>query len=178
MGINWSKVRVLGTLALLSAFVAPAARTAIELPKGKELQVVFEQDVSSKHVTPGQVIPIRLQGAIEVGGIEVVKDGAKGSARVKKVEGAGKRGKPGKLEIVLVDLEPNGSYKTEGETKIQLEAITNADSTGTIKVEGKGKKKLSWILGFGFLIKGGEGVIPAEKPFKARVKEDINLLVE
>jgi hypothetical protein len=177
MGINWSKFRVLGTLAVLSAFLAPAARTAIELPKGKELQVVFEQDVSSKHVTPGQVIPIRLKGAIEVGGIEVVKDGAKGSARVKSVQQAGKRGKPGRVEVVLVELEPNGAYKAEGEKKIQLEAVTE-DNTGTIRAAGKGRKILSWIAGFGFFIKGTQGVVPADKPFKAKVKEDINLLVE
>ncbi|MFQ6008163.1 MAG: hypothetical protein ACE5K8_04350 [Candidatus Zixiibacteriota bacterium] len=177
MVINWSKFRVLGSLVLLSAFLAPTARTAIELPKGKELQVVFEQDVSSKHVTPGQLIPIRLQGAIEVGGIEVVKDGAKGTARVKKVESARKRGKPGFVEVVLVELEPNGSYKAESDAKIQLEAITE-DGSGTIRAVGKGRKTLSWILGFGFFIKGTEGVIPADKPFKAKVKEDINLLVE
>jgi hypothetical protein len=177
MSINWSKYCQGSILMLLSAFLVTTAHAAIELPAGQEVQIVFEQDVSSKYVTPGQLIPIRLNGAIEIGGVEVVKNGAKGSARVKSVQRAGKRGKPGRVEVVLVELEPNGAYKGEGGKKIQLVAVTE-DNTGTIRAAGKGRKILSWIAGFGFLIKGTEGVISPDKPFKAKVKEDINLLVE
>jgi hypothetical protein len=141
------------------------------------LQIVFEQDVSSKYVIPGQLIPIRLVGAIDVGGIEIVKDGAKGSARVKSVKPAGRGGKPGYVEVVLLELEPNGHYKAEGGGKIQLEAVTE-DGSGVIKAKGKGRKTLSYLFIFGLFIKGTEGVIPADVPIKAKVKEDIMLLVE
>jgi hypothetical protein len=174
---NWSRFYLSGILVLLLALSTTVVHAAIELPAGKEVQVVFEQDVSSKYVTPGQLIPIRLSGAVEIGGVAVVKDGAKGTARVKSVKPAGRAGKPGQLEVVLVELEPNGAYKAEGDAKIQLAAITGDDS-GTIRASGKGRKTLSYLFIFGLFIKGTEAVIPADKPFKARVTEDIRILVE
>jgi hypothetical protein len=143
------------------------------LPAGTELQVVFEQDVSSKYVKPGDLVPIRLKGAIDFGGIEVVKDGATGSARVKSVKPAGKPGKAGRVEVELLELEPKGAYQAEDNAKIELKA-----TDGTIVAEGKGRKFLSWLFIFGLLIKGSEGVIAADVPFKATVKEDIVILVE
>ena len=164
---------ILVSLVLVLAGVV-SSRGAIELPAGTEVTVVFEQEVSSKYVKPGDLIPIRLKGAIEVGGITVVKDGARGTARVKSVVKAGKPGKPGSVEVDLVELLPDGSYTPEkkGQT-IKLESVH-----GPITAKGKGRKTLSWLFIFGLFIKGTEGVIPADLPFAARVVEDILLVVE
>lgn len=154
---------------LLSAVFASVAQ-AIELPAGTKIEIVIELEVSSKHFAPNDQIPIRLHGAIEVGGIVLVEDGAKGAARVKSVQPAGKRGKPGRIEVDLVELEPKGAYKAEGDKRI---AITSVD--GPIMAEGKGRKILSYLFIFGLFIKGTEAVIPADKPFPATIAEDIML---
>jgi hypothetical protein len=162
-------------LSALCGFAFSAvSHAAIELPGGTEVVVVFQQEVSSKYVKPGDMVPIRLQGDITVGGITVVKDGCPGNARVKNVEKAGKPGKAGRVEVDLVELTPNGSYTPEkqGQT-IKLEAVH-----GTITAKGKGKALMSWIFIFGLFIKGGEGVIPADLPFAAKVKDDIMLEVQ
>ncbi|HWR83014.1 MAG TPA: hypothetical protein VN285_06910 [Candidatus Deferrimicrobium sp.] len=164
-------------MALTLTFFAAGVRAAIQLPAGTEVHVVFEQIVSSKSVSAGDIIPIRLKGAIEVGGITVVKDGAKGTAKVKAVESAGRVGKPGRVEVELLELLPDGFYKAEGDKKITLTAVT-ADGSGTIVAAGKGRKVLSLLVGFGLIIKGHQGEIPAEKMFAAKVKEDIKMIVE
>lgn len=166
-------IRFMALAIVVSMTFAVGSDAAIELPAGTTIEVVFEQDVSSKYVTPGYLIPIRLQKAVEVGGIVVVKEGAKGSARVKSVKPAGKAGKPGHVEVELLELEPNGSYQAEGDKKITLEAVD-----GTLKAQGKGRKTLSYLLIFGLFIKGTEGVIPADTPIKAKVTEDIIIIVE
>lgn len=159
---------VMGML-LSAVFVSTA--NAIELPAGKKVQIVFEVDVSSKHFSPNDRVPIRLHGAVEVGGITVVEDGARGAARVRSVQPAGRRGKPGRIEIDLVELQPKGAYKAEGDNKIVLEAVD-----GPIVAKGKSRKTLSYLFIFGLFIKGTEAVIPADKPFPAKVAEDIMLV--
>ena len=144
----------------------------IELPQGHEVEIVFSQDVSSKYVAPGDLVPIRLNAPIEIGGFTVVEAGTPGSARVKSVEAAGRRGKPGSIVLELLELESDGHYEAEGDKKIMLKAVDE------IVAEGKGKKLLSWILGFGFIIKGGQGEIPADQPFKATIAEDIVILMD
>lgn len=173
MGKNWLRMHLVALTTFFWAVNVSGVNAAIELPAGTEVQIVFVADVSSKYAEPNDRVEIRLDGAVEVGGIVVVKDGAKGSARVKSVQPAGKAGKPGWVEVELLELEPNGSYMAEGNKKIALEAVG-----GTIMAEGKGRKTLSYLFIFGLFIKGTEGVILADEPFKAKIKEDIIILVE
>jgi hypothetical protein len=169
---RWQKVSLASLAVLAFALMATGVKADVILSAGTKVQIVFEQDVSSKYVTPGDLIPIRLYGAVDYGGITAVKDGAKGSARVKSVKPAGKGGKPGRVEVVLVELEPNGSYKAEGDKKIALKAIDDP-----ITAEGKGRKTLSYLFIFGLFIKGTEGVIPADEPFPAEIAEEIVILI-
>ncbi len=166
--------RVLPVIGAAMVALAVQAQGAIELPAGTEARIVFEQEVSSKYVKPGDLIPIRLQGDIKVGGIVVVKDGASGTARVKSVKPASKPGKKGEVQVDLVELLPDGSYVPEKDDQtISLEA-----ANGPISAEGKSRKTLSWLLIFGLLIKGTEAVIPADTPYPARVAQDIMLIVD
>jgi len=178
MSKEWLKKQWFVVMAIVSwVMLTPAANAAIELPAETEVKIVFDQDVSSKYVAPGDLVPIHLTGSVEIGGVTVVKDGAKGSGRVKSVKQAGRGGKPGRVEVELVELVPNGSYKAEGDKKIMLQAITS-DGAGIIKAEGKGRKMLSYLFIFGLFIKGTEGVIPADKPFQAKITEDIMIIIE
>jgi len=174
---GFRKVSATAAVILVFVLLAIGAKANIPLAAGTKVQVVFEQDISSKYVAPGDLVPIRLDGEVNYGGIIAVKDGAKGLARVKSVKSAGRGGKPGSVEVELLELEPDGSYKAEGDKKIALKAITD-DGTGTIRAKGKGRKTLSYLLIFGLFIKGTEGVITAGQSFPAIIKEDIVILVE
>ena len=166
-------IQVLAAGLLLILF-SPNVRADLILPGGTEVEVAFDQDVSSKYVEPGELVPIHLIDQIEMGGIVLVKAGCKGTARIKSVKSAGKPGKPGRVEVELVELVPDGSFKPveEGQT-IKLAAVD-----GTLVAEGKGRKTLSWLFIFGLFIKGTEGFIPADQAVKATVTEDIFIVVE
>lgn len=157
---------------IVSVVVVQTAQGDIELPKGHEIEIVFSQDVSSKYVAPGELVPIRLNTPIVYGGFTVVEAGAPGSARVKSVTPAGRGGKPGSIVVELLELESDGHYEAEGDKKIMLKAVDE------ISAEGKSKKLLSWLLIFGLFIKGSQGEIPADQPFKAEIAEDIVILMD
>ena len=156
----------LGVVFLLTPLLSYAQ---IKLEANTEVNVVFQQDISSKYLAPGEEVPIRLVESISVGGVVLVKAGASGRARVKSVESAGKGGKPGRITVELVELEPD-AYKALDNKTVLLEAVD-----GPITAEGKGKKTLSYLFILGLFIKGGEAVIPPDKPFRAKIKEDVFL---
>jgi hypothetical protein len=82
-------------------------------------------------------------------------------------------GKPGSIAVELVELDSEGFYQAADNKKIKLQA-----TEGALKAKGKSKKTLSFILGFGLIIKGSAGVIEAEKPIAAKIAEDIIILME
>ncbi|MDH3889900.1 MAG: hypothetical protein OEV49_02350 [candidate division Zixibacteria bacterium] len=170
-GIRSILSSLLMALALIVA-VTGNVSADIELPAGHAVEIVFSQDVSSKYVAPGDLVPIRLSSPITFGGFTVVKEGTSGSARVKSVTPAGRGGKPGSIELELLELEPGSSYEAEGDKKIMLKAVDE------ISAAGKSKKLVSWLLIFGLFIKGGQGEIPADQPFKAEIAEDIVILMD
>lgn len=167
--------KILSGLMIVCALLAATAGNVlsdIELPAGHEVEVVFSQDVSSKYLAPGDLVPIRLSKPITFGGFTVVKEGTSGSARVKSVTPAGRGGKPGSIEVELLELEPGSSYEAEGDMKIMLKAVDG------ISASGKSKKLVSWLLILGLFIKGGQGEIPADQPIKAEIAEDIVILMD
>jgi len=171
MKIYRSTILMLAVAGLLVALIPSSGLAQIKLPVGTEVTVAFKQDVSSKYVAPGEEVMIQLTEDIAIGGVVLVKAGCEGKALVKSVESAGKGGKAGKLEIELVGLEPEGSYQALEDKKISLKAVE-----GPLTAKGKGKKTLSYLFIFGLFIKGGEGVIAADQPFKATVTEDIFIM--
>ncbi len=170
--------QVLKRLAIIGiVLLAPTGCVWADIPlnAGYTLEVVFSQPISSGSANVGDTIPIKTHTAIEYGGYTVVEVGSPGRAVVKSVTPAGKPGKPGRVEVSLVDLElysPDGRYQTREGEKIMLRA---ADP---ITAEGMNRKTKSCILGFGLLIKGTEGVIPADMPYKAVIAKDIDILTD
>jgi hypothetical protein len=160
-------------LAVGALVVGESALAQIQLPAGTEIQIVFDQAASSKTAKVGDLVPYHLKSAISVGGVQLVKAGAKGSAKVKAVEKAGKPGKPGKLELDLGGLEPTGFYKSSTGEKIYLQG-----KDGTLTLKGKGKKVLSFVFIFGLFIKGGQGAVASGAEVTAFVKDNIDLMAE
>ena len=142
----------------------------VKVPAGTQVKVAFKQDVSSKYLAPGDEVPIALVEPLELGGVTLVKAGAVGRATVKSVKSAGKPGKGGSITMELIGIDPEGNYKSMNDQKLLLQADENA-----LKAKGKGKW-WAWFPLFIPFVKGGEGVIPADQPFTATVKEDIFII--
>ena len=173
--LNKGLTRLIVTaLALvLSLGLVPDVSAAVQVPAGTKVQVKFVADVSSKFVKPNENVEIRLESDIDIGGLVVVQKGATGTALITSVETAGKGGKPGLLKVELIDLQPKGEFKPEGDKPIMLSAVTE-DGSGNIAVEGKGRKFWNYVLGIGFLlVKGTEAVIPTTTTFEAVITEDV-----
>jgi len=165
------KAAILGLFILVLA--ASNVSADIQLPAGTQVKVAFVQDISSKYVKPGDLAPLRLLEPIAVGGVTLVKEGASGTGRIVSVKSAGKAGRAGEMEIELVELEPDGYFKTVDNKTIK---IKTAD--GNLTAKGKGKKLISYIFIFGLFIKGGEAVFPAGTPVNAVVAEDVMIVIE
>ncbi|RKX26918.1 MAG: hypothetical protein DRP45_02295 [Candidatus Zixiibacteriota bacterium] len=171
MRIKYQSLMTIVTTLLVLTLMFGVSQAQIKLQKGTEISVAFKQDVSSKYLAPGQEIPIAVTEDVIIGGVVLIKAGAEGKAMVKSVEPAGKGGKPGTISVELGELESGSGFKSLEDKGIKLEGID-----GAIEAKGKGKKTLSYIFIFGLFIKGGEGLILADTPIKAIVKEDVFII--
>jgi hypothetical protein len=166
--MKYQSLMTVGMTLLFLTMMFGVSQAQVKLPKGTEVSVTFKQDVSSKYLAPGQEIPIAVTEDIVIGGVVLVKAGAEGKAMVKSVKPAGKGGSPGSISVELGELESGSNFKSLDDKSIKLEGVD-----GTIEAKGKGKKILSYVFIFGLFIKGGEGVIKADMPIEAKVKEDV-----
>lgn len=141
----------------------------VEIGKGKEVKLKFPAgiQITSGNVTPGIPIVCYLAEPIIEGGVVVVEEGAQATASVVSAEPAKKGGKPGKIKLEFISLDPKGEYKLVTEPKIKL--------GGTIEKEGKGKKFLSYLFIFGLFIKGGQGSIATDMIYTVKVAESVYL---
>jgi hypothetical protein len=153
-------------IVLLAASL-PAA--TIQLPRGTEVKVKFTTaaKVSSGNLAKDAPVLITLAEPVIIGGETLVEAGATGTAKVVEVKKAGSVGKPGYIKVAFVDLEPKGIYQTADKAKIKL--------SGEVENKGKGKKLLSILFIAGLFIKGGQGEIPADTVYTAKVAESITL---
>jgi hypothetical protein len=149
-----------------ASFVTAAT---IQLPRGTEVKAKFSPGMQIKSGQVEKDIPLlfTLAEPITIGSKTLVEAGAQGTAKVTEVEKAGMIGKPGYIKIEFIDLEVKGAYKLLQGDKIKLE--------GEIENKGKGKKILSIILGFGLIIKGGQGEIDTGQTYTAKVAETVIL---
>ena len=155
---------------LMALVLAATAGAQVKVPAGTEVKVAFKQDVSSKFLEPGEEVPVELVEPLQLGGVTLVKAGALGRAAVKSVKPAGKPGKGGSIVMELIGIDPEGHYESMNDQKLLLET-----DEGVLQAKGKGKW-WAWFPLFIPFVKGGEGVIPADQPFTAKVKEDIFII--
>ncbi len=169
--INNKKIKLIAVVITIFLFTFSSAVYAgkVQIPKDKEISVRFPTGIKISSGILSESIPIlfHLEEAIEIGGKVIVEKGAEGKAIVKESVKASRGGKPGKLVLEFVELTPKGDYNTTDGSKIKL--------AGTVTAEGKGKKLLSYILGFGLIIKGGQGEISPNVVYTAKIAESIIL---
>jgi hypothetical protein len=158
---------IIALAIMLLAASLPAA--TIQLPRGTEVKVKFAAaaKVSSGNLAKDVPVLFTLAEPVIIGGETLVEAGAAGTAKVVEVKKAGKAGKPGYIKVAFVELEPKGVYQTADKAKIKL--------TGEVENKGKGKKFFSMLFIAGLFIKGGQGEIPANTVYTAKVAESITL---
>lgn len=163
--ICWKTITFLSLIALL--IIPGAYGGKVQLPEGTEVKVRFDPDmkVSSGKLMKGIPLLIYLTEEITVGGKTIVEEGAQGKAEVLEVKEASKPGKPGYIKVGFTEIEPKGEYSTLDGSNIKL--------AGEVEAKGKGKKLLSFLLGFGLLIKGGQGELKVDQVYTAKIKETI-----
>lgn len=163
-------LRVCIYIVIAAALLAGSLSAAtIQLPRGTEVKVKFTgaAKVSSGNLAKDVPVLFTLVEPVIIGGETLVEAGATGTAKVVEVKKAGAVGKPGYIKVAFVDLEPKGAYLTADKSKIKL--------SGEIENKGKGKKFLSLLFIAGLFIKGGQGEIPADVVYTAKVAESITL---
>jgi len=163
------------TLAKISLFIIAAILIIslsanagkIILPEGTKVKIKFDPNMTINSGVVGKGIPllIYLAEPVMVGGETIIEKDALGKAEVVEVKKASKPGKPGYIKVAFVELEPRGDFKTADGSNIKLK--------GEIEAKGKGKKLLSILLGFGLLIKGGQGSINTDMIYEAEILESI-----
>lgn len=158
---------VVGVLCLGMAGTALAGQ--VLLPEGTAVKVRFDPraNINSGDVVAGVPLVIQLAEPITIGGAVIVDSGATGTATVKEVKKAGKGGKGGSLTVEFTDIQPKGNFKTSDGSAIKL--------SGGVSAKGSSRKTLSYILGFGFIIKGHQAVIPTDKVYPAKTVGDVLL---
>ncbi len=168
VGISKGCIALAAFLAML--FITPnLGATVVRLNKGTELKIKFAADgrISSGRLAKGDSVDIVLSEPIIMDDSTIVESGAIGKAVVVDAKKNGRRGKPGYIKIRYVSLRPKGAFKTAGDAPIPI--------AGEIENKGKSKKTLSYILLFGFLLKGGNGEIDKSAAYNATIAESIKL---
>ncbi len=155
-------------ISLILLMICASVNAGIQLPKGKEVSLKFAPDikVSSGEYEKGDSILVTLDQPIDVGGQIIIERGATGTAVVLEAKKNGMVGKAGMIKVGFVNLHPKGDYKMpEGEV-IPLEG----------ELEFKGKKKgIFPYLFFVLILKGGNGEVPTDVAYTAKVAETVVL---
>jgi hypothetical protein len=139
----------------------------VVLPEGTEIKINFDPNmkISSGKLQKGIPLLVYLAEDVTIGGEVIIEAGAEGKAEVLEITPASKPGKPGHIKVGFIELSPKGKF-------IRADAST-IPIMGEIEAEGKGKKLLSYIFIFGLFIKGGQGTIPTDAVYPAKIKETV-----
>lgn len=163
-------LRLLGLIALLIIInVNLASAGKVRLAEGTEIKVRFDPNmvINSGKLQKDIPLLIYLAEDIEIGGTTIIEAGATGKAIVAEVEKASKPGKPGYIKVAFISLEAKGEFQVADDNSIKL--------TGEVEAKGKGQKLISFVLGFGLLIRGTNGKIPADGVYPAVIAETVTM---
>jgi hypothetical protein len=114
--------RMLGcSLALVATLADPIAGAAQTLVnRGTEVTIVLDQDVTSRTASTGETVRLHTAADVTIGG-RFVPRGAAVRATVIRAKRAGRRRRPGELEIgELTILGPDGGPLAESEAVIRV----------------------------------------------------------
>lgn len=150
--------------ASAAASATPAAGKLV-LKEGTDVDLKFDQDLTSKTAQEGDPVNLVLDQDLTVGNVTVAKAGCKAVGEVSHAKRAGMMGKGGELNIRL-------DYLKVGDTRVMLRGTKGRegdDKTGTAVA-------LTVLFGPIGLIKHGKEIdIKPGTPLKAYVADDVTL---
>ena len=159
------------TPAPVAATPAPAAPTApdangmYKLHDGDDVDLKFNQDLTSKTAAEGDPVSLVLADDLRVGNVIVAKAGCKAVGEVTKAEKAGMMGKAGTLSIRL-------TYLKVGDTKVHLRGAKGKEGNSAVGAT----VALTVLFGPIGLIKHGHNIeIKQGQALKAFVDDDVLL---
>ena len=123
-----------------------ATAREVVLKAGTAVSMQLVNTVTGKNAAVGQIVDFRVTSDIKVDGVTVIPANSVAKAQV-------------------VRAKKNGLFGSAGEIQLTVNSVTAVDGTqvilsgGTLSDEGKNKLVLSIFLCF--LIKGGQGELPA-----------------
>ena len=149
----------------MSLFIAVSYVDAREvvLKSGTAIPMQLVNTVNGKDVAVGQIVDFRVTSDIKVDGVTVIPANSIAKAQV-------------------VRAKKNGLLGSAGEIQLSINSVTAIDGTqvilsgGTLADEGKNKLVLSLFLCF--LIKGGQGELPAGMACSPIVSGNTSIVVD
>lgn len=149
----------------MSLFIAVSYVDAREvvLKSGTAIPMQLVNTVNGKDVAVGQIVDFRVTSDIKVDGVTVIPANSIAKAQV-------------------VRAKKNGLLGSAGEIQLSINSVTAIDGTqvilsgGTLADEGKNKLALSLFLCF--LIKGGQGELPAGMACSPIVSGNTSIVVD
>ena len=149
----------------MSLFIAVSYVNAREvvLKSGTAIPMQLVNTVNGKDVAVGQIVDFRVTSDIKVDGVTVIPANSIAKAQV-------------------VRAKKNGLLGSAGEIQLSINSVTAIDGTqvilsgGTLADEGKNKLVLSLFLCF--LIKGGQGELPAGMACSPIVSGNTSIVVD
>ena len=150
------------SMSLLIAVSYVDAREVV-LKSGTAIPMQLVNTVNGKDVAVGQIVDFRVTSDIKVDGVTVIPANSIAKAQV-------------------VRAKKNGLLGSAGEIQLSINSVTAIDGTqvilsgGTLADEGKNKLVLSLFLCF--LIKGGQGELPAGMACSPIVSGNTSIVVD
>ena len=151
---------------LLSSFTAPIGNVAV-LKAGTMVSLELVNKVTSD-MKAGETVDFRVMSDVKTDGVVVIPAGSIAKGQV-------------------LSVSKNKLLGTPGEVSIQVKSVNAIDGTrvalsgSSFTAEGNGKLAASLILtflcGFGFLIKGGKGEIIPGTTFEATVSSNTDIAI-
>lgn len=157
---------LLACVVLFSSFTMPAGNTVV-LKAGTMVSMELVNEVTSK-MTAGQTVDFRVMTDVKADGVVVIPAGSIAKGQV-------------------ISASKNKLLGTPGEVTVQVKSVNAIDGTrialsgSSFTAEGDSKLVTSLVLtflcGFGFLIKGGAGVITPGTTFDATVASNTDIAI-
>ncbi len=168
-----TRVLMAGAVALV-AVAANAQRTTI--PAGTEVNLVFDQSVSSKSVKVGDTIRLHVKDDVMVNGHTVLKEGTKVTGLISKVEKRKRYGINAQLRIALSPVRVRNGRSVTLEPRDKGKAVGGEKSTQAAAATAGGALILGPLgLAGGYFIVGKEVNIKQGDDLRTEVAKSVRL---
>ena len=156
---------MIGAFLSLTVHAAPNAEKVIVKP-GTAVRLMTEQIINSENLRSGQTLQFKVVDDVKANGKVVISKGSVANAQVIEASGGRLMGIKGNLAIQVKDVTA-------------VDGTTILLSNGNLNAQGKQRLApaiiLTWFCIFGFLIHGGDAIIPANTIIDASIMSETEI---